>query len=101
MVREHGTGELLDLAESLLRLAQQRRDGDPAAAAAMEQRLASLDVYQLQQLVQDLRLYARNKSDAASSRNDSVEEGIEALAHDLDVALADEREAVLASEASS
>ena len=57
--------------------------------------------YQLQQLVQDLRLYARNKSDAASSRNDSVEEGIEALAHDLDVALADEREAVLASEASS
>jgi phosphoenolpyruvate carboxylase len=51
MVREHGTGELLDLAESLLRLAQQRREGEPQAAAAMEQRLAGLDVYQLQQLV--------------------------------------------------
>ena len=51
MVREHGTGELLDLAEGLLRLAQQRREGDPQAAAAMEQQLAGLDVYQLQQLV--------------------------------------------------
>ena len=51
MVREHGTGELLDLADGLLRLAQQRREGDPRAAAAMEQRLAGLDVCQLQQLV--------------------------------------------------
>jgi phosphoenolpyruvate carboxylase len=51
MVREHGTGELLDLADGLLRLAQQRREGDPMAAAAMEQRLADLDIYQLQQLV--------------------------------------------------
>ncbi len=51
MVREHGTGELLDLAESLLQLAQQRREGDPLAAGAMEQRLAGLDVYQLQLLV--------------------------------------------------
>ena len=51
MVREHGNGELLDLAEVLLRLAQQRREGDPQAATAMEQRLAGLDNYQLQQLV--------------------------------------------------
>ena len=33
MVREHGTGELLDLSESLLRLAQQRREGDPLSLA--------------------------------------------------------------------
>jgi phosphoenolpyruvate carboxylase len=51
MVREHGTGELLDLASGLLRLAQARREGDPQAAAAMEQRLAGLDISQLQQLV--------------------------------------------------
>ena len=51
MVREHGTGGLLDLANGLLRLAQQRREGDPRAAAGMEQRLAELDIGQLQQLV--------------------------------------------------
>ena len=51
MVREHGTGELLDLCESLLRLAERRRDGDPQAAADMEKRLAALDVDHLQQLV--------------------------------------------------
>ena len=56
MVREHGTGELLDLSESLLRLAQQRREGPGTiesghAAAAMEQWLAKLDIGQLQQLV--------------------------------------------------
>ncbi len=51
MVREHGTGELLDLSESLLRLAQQRRDGNPQAASSMERRLASLDIDHLQQLV--------------------------------------------------
>ncbi len=33
------------------RLAQQRREGDPRAAAGMEQRLAELDIGQLQQLV--------------------------------------------------
>ena len=51
MVREHGTGELLDLSESLLRLAQRRREGDRQAAASMEKRLASLDIDHLQQLV--------------------------------------------------
>ena len=29
MVRAHGTGELLDLADSLLDLARRRREGDP------------------------------------------------------------------------
>jgi predicted PurR-regulated permease PerM len=56
--------------------------------------------YQLQQLVQDVRLYVRDKSEATSGRNDTVEERIEALAHDLDKALADEREATLAGEPS-
>ncbi len=51
MVREHGTGELLDLADALLQLARRRREGDPAAAGAMECRLAELDACQLQQLV--------------------------------------------------
>ncbi len=51
MVREHGTGNLLDLSETLLRLAQLRRDGDPNAAAAMEKQLAGLDIDHLQQLV--------------------------------------------------
>ena len=51
MVREHGMGELLDLSESLLRLAQRRRDGDPQAASSMEKRLANLDIEHLQQLV--------------------------------------------------
>ena len=39
------------IAEVCLRLAQRRREGDSQAAAAMEQRLAGMDVYQLQQLV--------------------------------------------------
>ena len=52
MVREHGTGELLDLSEVLLRLAQRRREGDPAGrggdgAAAGRAWISS----QLQQLV--------------------------------------------------
>jgi phosphoenolpyruvate carboxylase len=51
MVRAHGTGELLDLSERLLRLARQRREGDEPAAAEIERQLAGLDVYQLQQLV--------------------------------------------------
>ena len=51
MVREHGTGELLDLSEYLLRLAQRRRDGDRQAASSMEKRLAGLDTEHLQQLV--------------------------------------------------
>ncbi len=51
MVRQHGTGTLLDLAECLLQLARQRRAGDPQAAAAIAERLAGLDVCQLQQLV--------------------------------------------------
>jgi len=51
MVREHGTGDLLDLSESLLHLAQRRREGDRQAASSMEKRLASLDIDHLQQLV--------------------------------------------------
>jgi len=51
MIRQHGTGDLLDLAEQLLRLARQRREGDAEAAGAMERLLAGLDVNQLQQLV--------------------------------------------------
>ncbi|MGD9647597.1 MAG: AI-2E family transporter [Pirellulales bacterium] len=54
--------------------------------------------YQLQQLVQDVRLYVRDKSEATSGRTDTVEERIEALAHDLDKALTAEREPSLANE---
>ncbi|MBX9789074.1 MAG: AI-2E family transporter [Pirellulales bacterium] len=53
--------------------------------------------YQLQQLVQDVRLYVRDKSEASSDRNDTVEERIEVLARDLDHALEVEREAAVAS----
>ncbi len=51
MVRQHGTGELLELADGLLRLARRRRGGEERAAAEIEQALCGLDVYQLQQLV--------------------------------------------------
>jgi phosphoenolpyruvate carboxylase len=51
MVREHGTGQLLDLSESLLRMARRRREGDLAAAGEIEKLLAALDTEQLQQLV--------------------------------------------------
>ena len=51
MVREHGSGDLLDHYESLLRLAERRRHGEPQAAAEIEKLLAVLDVDHLQQLV--------------------------------------------------
>jgi hypothetical protein len=46
--------------------------------------------YHVQELVQDIRLQVRHKTDATTSTNDRLEEAIEAIAQDLDLSLAQE-----------
>jgi hypothetical protein len=61
---------------------------EPAAPSGRSQ--ASVFRYQSRQLLQDIRLQLREKSNLASEKNDRLEELIESIAEDLERAFKEE-----------